>query len=216
MIPTEKFLYMVTYLVTMTMEIPAYALRAYALFYSKYGSREPFTQSVLDWITGSSMKKKIFSALLKAGWIKKKTKNTYICVKPETAVKGLLEFKVPRIMPEAKKPYVFTGLSAVEIWSDYSYVQRGVERSPYFIKVLHKDLLYWKKFLSERSVPYYLKKGSTIGEFVILIPVGRIFSVKKEGLRVEPLQKALKIAKENEMYNYAYNYMRKKYGTAAA
>ena len=36
---------------------------------------------------------------------------------------------VPKEIIEAKKEYVFTELSAVEIWSDYSYVQRGIEKS---------------------------------------------------------------------------------------
>jgi len=55
----------------MTNEIPQFALRAYALFYLKHGTREAFKQSDLDWIVSSSMKKKIFSSLLKAGWLKK-------------------------------------------------------------------------------------------------------------------------------------------------
>ena len=110
----------------MIYEIPQYCLRAYALFFSKHGSREPFKQSELDWIVGQSMKKKVFSVLLKAGWIRKESRDYYMCLEPEKVVRGLLEFKVPEIIKEAKKPYAFTNLSAVEIWSDYSYVQRGI------------------------------------------------------------------------------------------
>lgn len=195
-------------------EIPQYGLRAYALFYSKHGSREAFTQSELDWIVSQSMKKKIFALLLKAGWIKKESRNSYKCAEPKKVIKGLLEFKVPEIIKKAKKPYAFTNLSAIEIWSDYSYVQRGMERSPYFIKVLKKDLRYWKDFFNKQNIPNYVNKGSTIGEYVILMPVKRISSINKNDLMVEPLKKTLKIAKENEMYDYAYKYMRKKYGYA--
>lgn len=197
-------------------EIPQYCLRAYALFYAKHGSREPFKQSELDWIVSQSMKKKIFSLLLRAGWIIKESRNSYKCIEPERVIKGLLEFKVPEIIKEAKKPYAFTNLSAIEIWSDYSYVQRGLEKSPYFIKVLKKDLKYWKEFFNKRDIPNYINEGSTIGEYIILIPVKGIKAVDKEGLKIEPLKKTLKIAKENEMYLYAYNYMRDKYGTASA
>jgi hypothetical protein len=199
----------------MTVEIPAYALRAYALFYYKYGSKKEFTQSVLDWITGTSMKKKIFAVLLRAGWIKKRTKNTYICVNPATALRALLEFKVIGIIKKSTKKYAFTGLSAIEIWSDYSYVQRGIEQSPYFIKVFKEDLQYWKNFFNTYSVPNYINKGSTINEFVILIPVKNISSVIKDGIYVEPLNKTMGYAKDNKMTKYAYNYMRKKYGSAA-
>ena len=72
------------------------------------------------------MKKKIFSLLLRAGWIKKHKSGTYYCISPSDAVKGLLEFRVPEIIKKAEKDYAFTGLSAVEIWSDFSYVQRGI------------------------------------------------------------------------------------------
>ena len=200
----------------MISEIPQYCLRAYALFFSKHGSREPFKQSELDWIVGQSMKKKIFSLLLKAGWITKKSRDSYTCVEPEKVVRGLVEFKVSEIIKEAKKPYAFTNLSAVEIWSDYSYVQRGIGKSPYFIKVLKKDLKYWKEFFNKRNVPNYVNEGSTIGEYVILMPVNKINAVDKEGLNVESLKKTLAIAKDNEMYSYAYNYMRNKYGYASA
>jgi hypothetical protein len=200
----------------MISEIPQYCLRAYALFFWKHGSREPFKQSELDWIVSQSMKKKIFSRLLNAGWIKKESRSSYKCVEPNKVIIGLVEFKVPELIREAKKPYAFTNLSAVEIWSDYSYVQRGIEKSPYFIKVLKKDLKYWKEFFNKRNIPNYVNKGSTIGEYVILIPAERIDFVDKDKLKVEPLNRALAITKENEMYLYAHNYMRDKYGSASA
>ena len=199
----------------MISEIPQYCLRAYALLFSKHGSREPFKQSELDWIVSRSMKKKIFSILLNAGWITKKSRNSYSCVKHKKEGTGLVEFKVQEVIKEAKRPYAFTNLSAVEIWSDYSYVQRGIEKSPYFIKVFKKDLRYWKEFFNGKNIPNYVNEGSTIGEYAILIPVPTINAVDKEGLKVEPLRQVLKIAKENEMYSYAYNYMRGKYGHAS-
>ena len=130
----------------MITEIPRYGLKAYALFFSKHGVNEEFKQYELDWIVSQSMKKKIFSLLLRAGWIRKSHGNNYICVKPEIIFKGLLEFKVPEIIKKAKKDYAFANLSAIELWSDYSYVQRGREKSPYFVKVLKKDLKYWNDF----------------------------------------------------------------------
>src|SRR3989344_493037 len=200
----------------MTSEIPQYALRAYALFFSRHGSKGPFKQSELDWIVGQSMKKKIFAVLLRNGWIKKESRDTYICLGPEIVLKGLLDFKVPEIIKESEKSYAFTNLSAIEIWSDYSYVQRGIEKSPYFIKVLKTDLKYWKDFFNKRNIPNYINEGSEIGEYVILIPVKKLNSVEKEGLKVESLKNTSKIARKNEMYAYAYNYMKEKYESSAA
>jgi hypothetical protein len=197
-----------------TSEIPPYGLRAYALFFLKHGSKEEFTQNELDWIVKESMKKKIFSLLLRAGWIIKKSRKTYVCINPIDIFKKILEFKVSKIIKETNKEYAFTGLSAIEIWSDYSYVQRGIERSPYFIKVLRKDLIYWKNFFNKNKIPNYIKSGSTIGEYIILIPVDKIEAVKKDGLMVEKLPETMKMAKENTLNLYAYNYMRRKYGIA--
>ena len=199
----------------MTTEIPQYGLKAYALFFTKYKDKEEFRQSELDWIVGQSMKKKIFSLLLRAGWIKKQLDNTYICINPEIVIKNLLEFKVPQIIKEAKRDYVFTNLSAVEIWSDYSYIQRGIEKSPYFIKVLKKDLKYWKKFFNSHNIPNYVNAGTTIGEYIILIPVEKLSFIEKESYKVESLKETIKLAKLNEMYLYAYNYIKNKYKNVA-
>ncbi len=197
-------------------EIPYFGLRAYALFFSRHGLKEEFSQSALDWIVGQSMKKKIFSLLVNAGWIKKVSNNTYKCVNPEKILKGLLEFKLPTIIKEARKPYAFTGLSAVEIWSDYAYAQRGREKSPYYMKVLRKDMAYWKAFFNRHRIPNYVHAGSTIGEFIILIPSKKIDCEEKDGMMVESLKETRKIAKANNVYAYAYNYMREKYGSSAA
>ena len=200
----------------MTIEIPQYGMKAYALFYQRHKDKESFKQSDLDWIVGQSMKKKIFSLLLKSGWIKKHSENTYICSNPQTIIKGLLDFRVPDIIKKAKKDYAFTNLSAIEIWSDYSYVQRGIEKSPYFIKVLSKDLRYWKDFFNSNNIPNYVSHGSTIGEYMILIPVNKLRFVEKDGFKVESLKETIKLAKLNEMYLYAYNYIIKKYGNVTA
>ncbi len=197
----------------MTVEIPQYGLKAYALFFSRHGTDEEFKQSDLDWIVGQSMKKKIFALLLKTGWIIKKTGNTYVCIKPENIIKGLLEFRVPEIMKKAKKDYAFTNLSAIEIWSDYAYVQRGREKSPYFIKVLKKELKYWQDFFNSNKIPSYVKEGSAIGEYIILIPVSKLKFAEKSSFKVESLKDTIKLAKSNEIYNYAYNYMKTKYNT---
>ncbi len=207
--------YLVTHKVTMTKEIPQYGLKAYALFFTRHGTEEQFRQMDLDWIVGQSMKKKIFSLLLRAGWIQKKSRNSYVCVSPEKAVKGLLDFKVPDTMKTAEKPYAFTGLSAIEIWSDFSYVQRGIEKSPYFVNVLRKDLNYWMSFFSKNDIPFYIDHGAAIGEYVIIRPVSCLKPVQKDGFSVVSLSKAQRIARSNEIYYYAYDYMRRKYGSSS-
>lgn len=199
----------------MTIEIPQYGLKAYALLFSRHGAHERFRQSELDWIVSSSMKKKIFSLLLRSGWIKKHPKETYSCTSPSDAIQGLLEFRVPEIMKKAKRRYSFTQSSAVEIWSDFSYVQRGREKSPYFIKILRKDIRYWKEFFNSNEIPNYVQSGATIGEFVILIPVDRLSFEEKNGFNVDPLKETIRYAKSNEIHAYASEYIENRYGAAA-
>lgn len=196
-------------------EAPSFALRAYALFLSRHGTTEDFRQAELNWIVSEPMRKKIFSALLRAGWVKKTSRATYRCVEPRAVFKNMLQFRVPELMKKATKPYAFTNLSAIELWSDYSYVQRGIEKSPYFIKVLKKDLQYWKKFFNKNDIPNYVREGTTIGEYAILIPAKRLNFAEKDGIKTESLKKTMRQALQNEMYGYAYEYMKQKYGAAA-
>lgn len=193
-------------------EIPYIGMRTYALLFTRFGTTRPFGQSELDFIFSGAMKKKVFSILLNSGWIRKRDRRNYLCNKPEKVIRHLLDFKVPEMVKGAQKRYAFAGLSAIELWSDYSYAQRSLERSPYFIRVLRKDLAYWRGFFSARKVPVYVGKGTSIGEFVILLPAAKLENVEKDGLSVEPLEKAMAEARENEMHSYAYRYMRTKYG----
>ena len=196
----------------MTVEIPQYGLKAYALLFSKHGTRGEFRQSELDWIVSESMKKKIFSLLLRRGWIVKHARVAYTCAGPSDAIKGLMEFRVPQIIKKAQKAYAFTQLSAIEIWSDFSYVQRGMEKSPYFIKILRKDLKYWKEFFNREEIPNYTGSGATIGEYVILIPVTRFSYNEKDGFKIDSLKETMKYAKSNDVYDYAVGYIQSKYG----
>ena len=129
-------------------EIPYACMRAYALLFTRFGASRPFAQSELDFVLSGSMKKKVFSILLNAGWIKKRGRSDYLCNEPGEVIRHLLDFKVPEMMGKAQKPYAFSGLSAIELWSDSSYTQRSTERSPYFIRVLRRDLPYWKGFFA--------------------------------------------------------------------
>jgi len=196
----------------MVIELPQYGLKAYALLFAKHGTNGLFRQSELDWIVSSSMKKKIFSLLLRYGWISKHNSGEYTCTSPVDAIKGLMEFRVQKIILDAKKPYAFTKNSAIEIWSDYSYTLRSIEKSPYFMKVLRKDLKYWKEFWSKNEIPNYIESGAAIGEYIILMPVDSLKSDEKDGLKVDTLKETMKYARSNDIYEYASGYMKKKYG----
>jgi hypothetical protein len=45
------------------------------------------------------------------------------------------------------------------------------------------------------NIPNYVNKGTTIGEYIILIPVQKLNFVEKEGYKVESLKETIKLAK---------------------
>jgi len=187
------------------MEIPKYVFKAYAMLYLKYKNKTEFKQSELDWITSTSMKKKIFSYLLRAGWIKKAKRDTYKCVIIETIMEDLFKFKVPEIITKAEKDYAFTMMSAAEIWSDYSYIRRSWEHSPYFIKVLRKDLSYWGNFFRGQGIPVYTREGTTIGEFVILVPVDELEFEERNELKIDSINETITFCTKNYLFERIKN-----------
>ena len=195
----------------MTKEIPKYALRAYGLLYTKYGADEEFSQDSLNWIVSSSMKKKIFSVLLNSEWIIKKSKRNYVCVNPKTVFNSLFLFKVPDILKKSEKEYCYTKMSAVEIWTDFSYIQRSWEHSPYFIKIKETDLDYWKIFLSKQGIPLFIKEGSFIGEFIILESQRKLRCSKHNEFPVENLNTVVKFCQNNSLFEYPLAYLKKKF-----
>ncbi|MDP7180346.1 MAG: hypothetical protein QF824_03690 [Candidatus Woesearchaeota archaeon] len=195
----------------MTKEIPKYCLRAYGLLYTKYGTMEEFTQDKMNWIVSSSMKKKIFSVLLNSEWIKKKSRRSYVCIGPKTIFTSLFSFKVPDILKKAEKKYCYTQMSSVEIWTDFSYIQRSWEHSPYFIKIEESDIDYWKQFLSKQGIPFFIGQGSFIGEFIILEPKKGLKCSTYKGFLVDTLDTVVKFCQNKSLFEYSLAYLKQKF-----
>jgi len=77
---------------------------------------------------------------------------------------------------------------------------------------LKKDLKYWKEFFNSKEIPNYVGSGGTIGEYVVFVPVKKLVSKEKDGFSVDSLIKTTKYAASNDIFSYAANYMKKKYG----
>lgn len=195
----------------MTKEIPKYALRAYGLLYTKYSTAQEFKQDSLNWIVSSSMRKKIFSVLLRAVWITKKSKRRYTCIDPQTIFNSLFSFKVPDILKKSDRDYCYSKMSAVEVWTDFSYIQRSWEHSPYFIKIKEEDLDYWKEFLAKEGIPFFIKEGSFIGEFIIFDPQKKLRFSIRNGFPVENLDSVVRFCQKNPLFEYPLAYLKQKF-----
>ncbi|MBI5036625.1 hypothetical protein HZC09_04750 [Candidatus Micrarchaeota archaeon] len=63
-----------------------------------------------------------------------------------------------------------------------------------------------------RTFSLLVFKSRKCCEFIVLEPAKSLEFEEKDGLKVEPLRKAMACAKKNGLYAYAYDYMLEKYG----
>jgi len=197
----------------MTEPIPTYAQQAYAILYNRFAD-QPFDSDYLDWFLSRSMVKKTLHALEKKGWIRRVRKGSYVCLEPGEVFKDMVQFNVPRLLEEAGMRYAYTGASAVEVWTDYSYMQRSWEHSPYFVKVLRKDLESWTKYFREHKVNVFVEEAEpAIGEFVVLFPEERLDFEVYDGKPVDKLREVAKFCERNiEVFEYPLAYLKSKFG----
>ncbi len=197
----------------MTEPIPAYAQQAYSILYNRFAD-QLFDSNYLAWFLSKSMVKKTLHILEKKGWIQRVSKGSYVCVKPDEVFKGMVQFRVPRLLEELGKKYVYTGASAVEIWTDYSYIQRNWEHSPYFVKVLRKDLELWMQHFREHKVNVFVEEAKpAIGEFVVLFPKERLKFEVYDGKPVDKLSEVAMFCERNiEAFEYPLAYLKSKFG----
>ena len=187
----------------MSEAVPTYAQEAYAILRSRFGS-DRFPANYLSWFVSRGMVKKTLHTLEHAGWIRRVEKGSYVCRNADEIFRSMVEFRVPRLLSEAGMKYAYTEASAVEVWTDYSYIQRSWEHSPYFVKVLRSDLDGWISYFRKHKVKVFTSKPEmAIGEFVVLNPSGGFAVEMHNGQPVDPLASAVAYS---ETYIHTFEY----------
>lgn len=160
------------------------------------------------------MLKKLVFGLVKNGWIKTEKKGVYVCAAPVESISGLFLPRVESVLKEADLSYCFTRASAAEIWSDEVFIQRSWEYSPFFIKVLRKDLAKWKHFLSLNKINFFVETSSNaVGEIVVLFPVSSMKIVVHNEKPVESLEETIGFCEANKgFFEYVLAYLQNKHG----
>lgn len=196
----------------MSEAVPAYAQEAYAILRGRFGS-DRFPADYMSWFVSRSMVKKTLHVLEHAGWIRRVEKGSYVCRNADDIFESMVEFKVPRLLSEAGMRYAYTEASAVEVWTDYSYVQRSWEHSPYFVRVLRSDLGRWVSYFRKHKVKVFTSKPElSMGEFVILKPADGFAIVMHDGLPVEPLESAVSYSEKHvHTFEYPLAYLKAKF-----
>ncbi len=174
---------------------------------------DSFPADYLSWFVSRSMVKKTLHTLERAGWIRRVEKGSYVCKNADDIFESMIEFKVPSLLSEAGMRYAYTEASAVEVWTDFSYIQRSWEHSPYFVKVLRNDLGRWIDYFRKHKVKVFTSKPElSMGEFVVLKP-SRGFAIETHnGLPVDPLESAVAYSETHiHTFEYPLAYLKAKF-----
>jgi len=197
----------------MTEPVPAYAQQAYAILYNRFAD-QPFDFNYLAWFLSRGMVKKTLHVLEKKSWIKRVKKGSYVCVSPDDVFRGMVQFRVPRLLDDAGRRYAYTGASAVEVWTDHIHIQRSWEHSPYFIKVLRRDMEFWIQYFSEHRINVFVREATpAIGEFVVLFPREQLEFEIYNGKPVDRLNEVTTFCEKNiDAFEYPLAYLKNKFG----
>lgn len=184
----------------------------YSLLYLKFENKQ-FGLDSVRWYFSKQMLKKLVFNLVERGWLKSVKRGIYSCRAPNEAVAGLFKPKVEKALSKSGLSYCFTKASAAEIWSNETYIQRSWEYSPFFVKILKKDLAKWKKFLDSEGIKFFTDSPSnSIGEFVVLVPVDSIKIDFHDSKPIEPLQETIEFCEANkDGFEYVLAYFSNKY-----
>jgi hypothetical protein len=196
----------------MSEAVPSYAQEAYAILRSRFGG-DSFPADYLSWFVSKSMVKKTLHTLERAGWIRRVEKGSYVCRNADEIFRSMVEFRVPKLLSEAGMKYAYTDASAVEVWTDFSYIQRSWEHSPYFVKVLRSDLDRWIGYFRKHKVKVFTSTAEmSIGEFVVLKPGGEFGVEIHNDLPVDSLKSAVSYSETHiHTFEYPLAYLEAKY-----
>jgi len=196
----------------MSEPVPAYAQESYAILRNRFVG-DSFPADYLSWFVSKSMTKKTLHVLERAGWVRRVEKGRYVCADADDIFKSMVEFRVPNLLKEAGMKYAYTDASAVEVWTDYSYIQRSWEHSPYFVKVLRSDLEAWVGYFRKHRVRVFVSKpGLALGEFVVLKPEEKLAYETHNEMWVDPLESAVRYSEKHiESFEYPLAYLEAKF-----
>lgn len=193
--------------------VPPFAQEAYAILRARFAG-DPFPASYLGRFISDAMVKKTLHTLETAGWIRRVERGTYVCVAPDEVVRSMVAFRVPDLLEDAGMPYAYAEASAVEVWSDFTYIQRSFEHSPYYVTVRREDAEAWiAHFRDHRVTVFDDEVRPALGEFVVLRPRDAVEASEHDGVPVEPLDRVVRYMEEHlDAFEYPLAYIRAKYG----
>lgn len=193
--------------------VPPFAQRAYAILRARFAD-EALPAGYLGRFISEAMVKKTLHTLETAGWIRRVERGRYVCVAPDEVVRSMVAYRVPDVLEAAGMPYAYVEASAAEVWSDFTYVQRSFEHSPYYVAVRREDTEDWTSHLRDHRMTVMVDEvRPALGEFVVLRPRDAVEATDHDGVPVEPSDRVVRYCEEHlDAFEYPLAYMRAKYG----
>lgn len=196
--------------------ISKYEQQIYAVLWNKFRENEFSTKQLkfLELFMSKGMKKKTLFLLAKKGWIRRKTRSRYVCTDPKMIFETFFRPKIVELLRTIKMKWCFSRLNALEIYSDFSVEHRSWISSPFYIKVLKRDLRKWINLFKKQDTAVFINEGKPeFGEYVILIPKDNFVVKTVNNHPIEPLEDVIKFIEQRSFeFEYELNYLREKYG----
>jgi hypothetical protein len=195
-------------------------LQIYAALWNKFGERQFSTKEVrfLELFMSKGMKKKVLFELSEKNWVKREGRGNYRCVNPKVVFEEFFKPRVMNLLKDAKMEWCFYGLNALEVYTNFSVEHRSWLSSPFYIKVLKKDLKKWLRLFKKHDINAHINESKAeFGEYVILIPSEEFRSKTVNNYPVEPLENVIKFAEQRKFeFAYELKYLSENYGIRAS
>jgi hypothetical protein len=166
----------------------------------------------------STQHAKVIHDLIGLGYLERRERGEYKVVAPERFVHGIVESNLQQedVLKYAERKYAYCCNDAVVIWTE-GYYWTGFTKGfkPIHVKVLQKDLRYWKTFFKKHDVDFALEneKKTLFGLTYILHSAESLKIEMKDDMPVVPLKETIYFCKKNELtYRPALEYLDREYG----
>ena len=190
--------------------------KMYGWLYNIYGNTT-FTIDDFKITFPSPQPVKIIHDLIRLKYMKRVKRGKYQIIKPEDYIKRIVKENLDTedILKKSDKKYAFTNSTAVNIWTDGTYLTGFTKGfKPVHIQILKKDIEYWNDFFKKNNAEYVLEgeNKTLFGLTYILHPKDSInFEIKDDNI-VVPLKEIIKFCQKNiYLYRPALEYLDKKY-----
>lgn len=191
-------------------------IKMYGWMYDVFRDEE-FTMNDFKAVFPSSSPGKVMFDLIRLNYVNRIKRGRYKVMAPGEFVRRIVEenLKQADVLKHAKKKYAYCDNDAVSIWTDgYYWTGFTAGFKPIHIKILKKDLEWWRNFFKERDVEFSIigEQRTLFGLWYVLHPEEKFIVEKKDGVPVIPLKEVIEFCKENGLtYRPALEYLDKNY-----